>query len=478
MIAQTGAASNIDTDSAKLNGEAAHSNEFCCDPDPAFTCAVARRFYWGASSPPGTLTSAGITCSPDLCSGGVGYSKTITGLTSDKTYYFRANVSSSSGSGCTGCSGGSCGGSDNGDIESFQTCMEDVEITEVTNEDPGDTTAVVSITLAPRVRESTCAVKVQYKLDTEPTTWTDGSTQALNQYGFGTLSFTLTGLTAGTAYDYRFVITRTGSCGDGSTTSDEGAFTTVANDVPLALTGDGATATDAFSLTIEGQGALETSGLLLTEDASVFLSAGEDTIYSGVWFYHLPTRSFWFWNFDNFTAAVNDTDADDKARLFVALGSTVYVADDDEYYFDDRDQNRPLDEQTEREIEITLVPKAVDLGDKHGRIVGVDVKWGAPPTIPDPYGKVEIQLITDTYPKRPIPPDSRKVLASRRADIAPNFDGIDEWRHYAVPRTRPSNVVGIRFTFPSGLTPKRVAPIEIEAVRLVIEPAPYRRRRQ
>lgn len=472
--ANTVAASSVTSSSFKANGEWYQSNPLCCTAPP---CGNARRFYWGSSNPPGTLKSAGTVCDASYCDGAYrSYSSTISGLLSDTTYYFRASVTSGGGS-CASCGGG-CTGSNNGDVASVQTCAETITFSDVSNDTPGETSVTVSVSFTPLVRESTASVKAQYKLDTEPTVWTDVTpSQSANNYGSVTRNFTITGLTAGTLYDYRFVVTRSGtSCGTANATSTEGAFTT-ASSSQAANMSETESAVDAFSMTVTGQAVAEADVLGFVEDVDLHISSTADEVYAGVWFYHLPTRSYWFWTLDNFTAAINDTDPDDVYRLFVALGSEVYVADDDAYFYDDRNQTQPLADQDETEIPLSLVPRAVDLQGKYGRLAGVDVKWGGQPVHADPYGSVDISVMTDVYPKRPTPPDARRVWGTRRVRIAPDRGGLDEWRRYAMPRTGASNVVSARFSFPVGLTPHRRNPITIQSLRYTVLQNAIRRRR-
>lgn len=91
-----------------------------------------------------------------------------------------------------------------------------------------DTEADVRIVFNPNTFESTAEVKVQYKLASEPTVWTDGST-ITGLYGTGdqALNYTITGLLANTLYDFRFVASRN-TANATSLTSAVGQFTTAA----------------------------------------------------------------------------------------------------------------------------------------------------------------------------------------------------------------------------------------------------------
>ncbi len=466
----TVAANSITSTSANLRGSFT-SGELCCTCP---CCTFTTRFFYGLTSSMGSVlndTSFCSCCDFGDCSPctGQSFNASLTGLLSDETYHFQARTQVS------GC-GGSCSSNDGGSILTFKTCAGNMTLGTPANQPPSDTSVQVSISFNPNVRESSASLKVQYKLDTEPTTWTDGDTITGIQTS-GTKTFNITGLTAATAYDFRFVATRNAaSCSDNSDTSSEGSFTTAASAIDGALS-DTASAAETLAGVITGQAALGTEDLTIEENAEILFLSGEDTVLEGVWFYHLPTQSYWFWDYDNLSAGTAIVNDDNVGHTIVALGSEVYIADDETYPFDDRDQLRPISDATESEMRLSLVPRTLDSGGGYVAARVISIKWGASPDVVDPLGKADIDLVTDVYPKRPIPPDARLVLATRRVDIAPEQGGLDEWRPYTLGRVPASNVLGVRLSFPQGLTPKRRNPIRIDRIRIEFVRTPLRRRR-
>lgn len=467
----TVAASNITATGGRMNGSMTAPEVCCICP----TCTFTERFTWGYN---GVLSTQVVADSVESCcdDGDCGpctgdtFNYTLGGLDPDRTISFRANVI------ITGCGGGTCSSTGSGSTLTFKTCANAMTLGTPANQPPTDDSVEVSVAFNPNVDESSASLRVQYKLDTEPTVWTDGDIQT-GITANGTRTFTISGLLSSTAYDFRFVATRNAaSCSDNSVTSSEGSFTTASSAITDTLS-DTVTETDSVAGVITGEAALGEESLEVSEDAEILLLSGEDTVLSGVWFYHFPTQSYWFWDFDGLSCGTAIVNGDNQGQTIVALGADVYVADDETYPWDDRDQLKPISDNTESEIRLSLVPRTIDGGGGYFAARTVDVKWGASPETVDPLGKVDIDLVTDVYPQRPVPPDARLVLATRRADIAPESGGLDEWRPYSLGRVPGSNVLGIRFSFPTGLTPKRRNPIRIDRVRITAVKTPMRRKR-
>jgi hypothetical protein len=462
----TVAASSIATTSARLNGSFVVDTGFCCDSP---CCNYTERFFYGTSSPPGTSVTAGSVCgNPSICSGGLSFNLTQSGLTKDTTYYFQARVS---GSGCFTV----CGTTDSGSILNFKTLADVMTITNVANAAPSATTCEVSCTFNPNTVTSTANLKVQFKLDSEPVTWTDGSTiSGLSGTSGVTRTFTLSGLVAATAYDFRFVATRNAQ-NNNSLTSSEGSFTTAASS--QTTQGDEvATATDAVSVTITGpsaQGA-ELLDIGIGEQVSIEIRSTVGEELSGVWFYHFPTRSYWFWTLPGFSAALTSTDGRGDGKTWIALGSTVYLVDDESYAFDDLDQTRPIDTSGEFEMPLSVSPKTIDFKGRYGMPMSVDVKIGADTAV-DPTGTVRVEVTSDQYPGGP---QTRRLIGQRLVELAPDKAGIDEWRRYSLGRCRPVNAAGIRLSFPRGQHPKRKNRVVLQAIRLESGLTELRRRRR
>lgn len=467
----TVAASNITASSGRMNGSMTASETCCGCP----ACTFTERFTWGynGSMPNQVIADALSSCCADgdcaPCTGDT-FNYTLTGLDPDRTITFRANVI------ITGCGGGDCSSTGSGSILTFKTCAAAMTLGAPANQPPTDDAVQVSVNFNPNVDESVASLKVQYKLDTEPTVWTDGDTiSGITTSGVKT--FTITGLLSSTAYDFRFVATRNAaSCSVNTLTSAEGSFTTASSAITDSLS-DTASPSEALAGVLVGQAAEGEEELSVEEEAEILLLAGEDTVLSGVWFYHFPTQSFWFWDYDNLTCATTIVDGDNKAHTAVALGSEVYIADDETYPFDDRNQLAPISDNMESEIRLSLVPRAIDGGGSYWSIRVVKVKWGGAPDVVDPLGMVDIDALADVYPKKPVPPDARMVLSNRRAEIAPQHGGQDEYRHYSMGRVPATNVVALRFSFPTGLTPKRRNPIRIDRAAVDVVHVPVRRRR-
>ena len=90
-----------------------------------------------------------------------------------------------------------------------------------------DNEADVDIDFNPRTYESTASVKVQYKLTTEPTVWTDCATRSvLLGDAAHTEIYTITGLLANTSYNYRFAALRDTANDTSLTTDGTAVFTT------------------------------------------------------------------------------------------------------------------------------------------------------------------------------------------------------------------------------------------------------------
>jgi hypothetical protein len=402
-----------------------------------------------------------------VCSGGVAFNTTKTGLSKDTTYYFQARSSTS------GCSG-ACSLSDSGSILNFKTLADTMTITNVANAAPAATTVQVSCTFNPNTLQSTASLKVQYKLDSEPVTWTDGDTiTGLSGTSGVSRSFTITGLVAATAYDYRFVATRNAQ-NNNSLTSSEGSFTTAASSQTTTGT-ENVTVTDAFSATLDGVAKLgdEAFDIGIGEQVTLEIRSTEGEQLSGVWFYHFPTQSYWFWTLEGFSAALTSTDGRGDGKTWIALGSDVYLVDDESYNYDDRDQTRPIDDSGEFEAPLSLTPKAVDFKGRYAAPMSVDVKMGTLSPI-DPLGTVRVEVTADQYPGGP---DSRRLLGSRTVLIAPDKAGIDEWRRYALGRLRPVNAAGLRLTFPRGEHPRRTGRIVVNEIKLESGLTSLRRRR-
>lgn len=450
----TDAASSVSVSGARLNAHWSVS-AVCCGPP---CCDVAQRFYYGLTNPPGTLASAGVFCSNtgSDCSGGQSYSKVISGLLRDTTYYFRGNVVIS------GCGGGTCSGTGNGSVLSFKT-LADVMVIANNVATPAATTCAVSVDFTPNTLESKATIKLQYKRAVDPG-YTDAATYS-NLGGQSPLNkaWNLSGLTAGTLYDYRFVATRNAQ-NSNSLTSSVFQFTTA---VTAQTTTGSETATPTDSVTVESNGVFKTESKHIQvgfgEQVSLELRSTAGEKMTGVWFYHFPTQSYWFWTLEGFSAALTAPDGRGENKTFLALGADIFLVDDESYPFDDKNQNLPIDTRGEFEVPLSLTPKTVDFKGRYAVPVALEVKMGADSPV-DPTGTAQLEVHADFYRGGPL---TRRLLGSRTVDMTRESAGVDEWRKYSLGRVRPTNVVGVRLAFPRGEHPKRKNRIVINGIRLV-----------
>jgi len=183
----------------------------------------------------------------------------------------------------------------------------------------------------------------------------------------------------------------------------------------------------------------------------------------GVWFYHFPTQSYWFWTLEGFSAALTSADGRGAAKTWIALGADIFLIDDEDYPFDDRDQNLPIDTSGEFEAPLSVTPKAVDFKGRYAAPSSLDVKLGA--LAPeDPFGHLSLEVTSDQYPGGP---HTRRLLRTRTVDMAAQKSGVDEWRRYSLGRVRAVNAATVRLTFPRNEHPRRSNRIVIAAIRLV-----------
>jgi hypothetical protein len=389
----------------------------------------------------------------------------VTGLIHDHTYQFKANVI------ITGCGGGACSGSKDGSTLSFKTNADAATCTTPVLT-PAATSIGVTVTFTPNTNTSTATFIIEYKRSIDPgyTTWV--SYTGLSGTTGLAKSTTITGLTPATGYDVRGRWTRTTNNGT-SGTSTVASTTTLASEITSTST-EAPTTTDAVALLITGfavQGDEET-GTGLEEEIELLLVSSRNEELVGVWFYHLPTKSYWLWSLDGLTALVSDTNADNQNRVWAALGADVYYLDDDTYQYDDHDQSRPLNTDGKFEVPLSFSPKALDGLGAYLVAQAIDIKLGSTLNV-DPYGKMDIDQTTDIY----IGPEARHLLDTREVDLAPASDGYNEWRSYSLPKVQAANVVGLRFTFSQGESPLRKHPVEVEQLRVILGKTPLRQRR-
>lgn len=465
LVVTSVAATGITTTGATIRGtfEETAFAAGCCDPP---CCTYTERFFWGTVNPPGTAVVAGTVCgNAAVCAGGISFSYGLSGLAKDTTHYFQARVTSS---GCIGI----CTTSGSGSILSFKTLADTMTITNVANATPAATEVQVSCTFNPNTVQSTASLKVQYKLDTEPVTWTDGDTiTGLSGTSGVSRQFTIDGLLAATAYDFRFVATRNAQ-NNNSLTSSEGSFTTAA-DSQTTQGDETATFTDAFAATIVGP-AVASAELLeigVGEQVTLEIRSTQGERLTGVWFYHFPTQSYWFWTLEGFSAALTSSDGRGAGKTWIAIGADVYLVDDESYNFDDRDQTRPIDTSGEFEAPLSLSPKVADFGGRLAQPMAVEAKMGAMNPV-DPPATVRLELTADVYPG-----GTRRLLGSRTTTLAPDKAGVDEYRRYALGRLRPANTVGIRLMFPRNAHPRRVSRIVVNSLKLETGLTGLKRRR-